>query len=117
MHMLEAQSRKARHIQEEITQSEAREGQRHRVARTTRTARQEQGQGQEQGLNCMLELWKARSLLEGFLEQYGPDQKRWSKGKNENKNATDAHDLDSTNTGPEAEIGGSDMSFFQCGCC
>ena len=61
---------------------------------------------------CTGRLWKARSLLEGFLEQDGPDQQRWLKGKNENKNATDAHDLDSTNTGPEAEIGGSDMSFF-----
>ena len=47
-----------------------------------------------------------------FWSNMDQTKKRWSKGKNENKNATDAHDLDSTNTGPEAEIGGSDMSFF-----
>ena len=34
-------------------------------------------QDKEHGLNRMLELWKARSLLDGFLEQEGAAQQRW----------------------------------------
>ena len=80
MYMLESRSRKPRHIQEETDQmdigalgkGQVRQGQRQRSGRTGSTARQ--GQVEEQGLNRMLELWKARSLLEGLLEQEGPDQ-------------------------------------------
>ena len=53
----------------------------------------------------MLELWKARTLLERL---------GGSKGKHKSKNATDAHNLDSTkpaNVEQEVEIGGFDMSF------
>ena len=38
-------------------------------------------QDEEQGLNRMLELWKAPSLPEGFLEQERAAQQRWLKGK------------------------------------
>ena len=64
---------------------QARQGQ--REARTASTAR-------EQVLSRMLELWKARSLLEGYLEQKGPDQKRCFKEKETNNtNTVDAHNL------------------------
>ena len=59
----------------------------------------------------MLELWEARSLLEGLLEQEGPDQQRWKNGKEQNQE----HNIDSTkpaNSDLEVEIGGFDMSYF-----
>ena len=55
----------------------------------------------------MLELWKARTLLERLLEG--------SKGKHKSKNATDAHNLDSTkpaNVEPEVEIGEFGMGLL-----
>ena len=62
----------------------------------------------------MLELWKARTLLERLLEQEEHQQRRFER-KAQSKNATDAHNLDSTkpaNVEPEVEIGGFDMSFL-----
>ena len=62
----------------------------------------------------MLELWKARTLLERLLEQEG-HHKRWFERKHKTKIATDPHSLDSTkpaNAEPEVEIGGLDMSYL-----
>ena len=63
----------------------------------------------------MLEVWKARSVLEGLSEQTGPDQQRRLTRKGHDKNATDAHNFDSTqpaNNEPEVEVGGFGMSHF-----
>ena len=105
-----------RQKQGQTKQMQARWGQRQREARTARTTRTGQGQeqGQEQGFGWMLELWKARALLERLLEQEG-QQQRWFEGKHKPKHATDAHNFDSTksaNVEPEVEIGGFNMCHF-----
>ena len=55
-----------RQRQGQTKQRQARQGQRQRKARVARTAQTGQGQeqGQEQGFGLMLELWKARTLIE-----------------------------------------------------
>ena len=60
----------------------------------------------------MLELWKARTLLERLLEQE-EHQQGGSKGKHKPKNA-DAHNLDSkpSNVEPEVEIDEFNMSYL-----
>ena len=61
----------------------------------------------------MLELWKARTLLERLLVQEEHRQ-RWFEGKTQNQECNGCYNLDSkpSNVEPEVEIGGFNMCYF-----
>ena len=96
------------HVQLGRARGQARQGQRQMGART---ARQKQGQGKQGLVECFFR--EVRSLLEGLLEQEGPDQLRWFEGEDKQNNETDAHNLDSAKPAKveaEVHIGGFDLS-------
>ena len=108
--MLEARSRKARHIQEEMTQwilvraPSAKHGKTRTRTRTrprTPSKYWDSGKRGQYSKDC----WRRKDQT----------KKGGSKVKNKEKTITDAHNLDSTKPAhnePEVEVGGFDMSYF-----
>ena len=109
-HIYEARSRKARHIQGALGEAKGQQskvqlgkGKQGKSKGSGNQEQQDKNKDKNKKLSRMLDLWKARSLLEALLEQEGPDQHRWFK----TKGATDAHNHDSTKpVNKEPKVGG-----------
>ena len=94
---------------------QARQGPRQREARTARTGR-DKSKDKDKNKDS-IECWNCgkRGHYSKNCWSKKDANKGGSKGKHRTKNATDAHNLDSTkpaNAEPEVETGGFDMSFL-----
>ena len=118
--MLEAQSRKASHIQEGCA--------RQRQEQARQRTKGSKGQQTQQDKRTRTRTRTTSQLFVGigqrghYSKSGGSKQDQTnrgrSKGMNKNRNTTDAHNLDLTkpaNSEPKVEVGGWDMSYFSVG--